>query len=309
MKKISLTLDDEILLCKLARALSSTSRVRILRLLNDRSMSVNEIAAALEQPVSTTASNIEILEDSGLLSSERHAGVHGQAKLCKRDCESIFATLHTAIAREEVSTYTVAMGIGHYCDCGVKPECGLAGESGRLTEDDEPTAFYSPERVRAQLIWFSSGFLEYRFPRSFEASAEPVSLELSFEACSEAPFYRNDWPSDVTVWIAGREIGTWRCPGDFGGRRGRLTPVWWSEVLTQYGLLKTWMVDNSGSYLDNVQISDVKLQELSLGELPYIPVRIGIKENAEIIGGINLFGECFGDHPQGLLLTVHYVNK
>lgn len=306
MKNIKLTLQNEESLSQIARALSSPIRLQILQLLNEQSLSVNEVAQTLGYPVSSTATNLSVLENCGLVATKWQPGAHGQMKICTRDCDSLFVQMHTTDARGFSNSIAIPMPIGQYTDSNVRPFCGLIGENRTLVEDNDPTAFYAPERIEAQLIWFSSGYLEYRFPKSILNNATPLSLELSFEACSEAPFYRNNWPSDITVWIAHQEIGTWTCPGDFGGRHGHFTPPWWSETLTQYGLLKTWMVDATGSYLDSMAVSDVTLDSLKLKELPYIPVRIGVKEDAENVGGINLFGDKFGDHPQGLLLTIHY---
>lgn len=49
----------------------------------------------------------------------------------------------------------------------------------------------------------------------------------AIEICSEAPNHKDDWPSDITVWINNHEVGTWTSPSDFGGERGVLTPAWW----------------------------------------------------------------------------------
>ena len=38
----------------------------------------------------------------------------------------------------------------------------------------------------------------------------------------------------------------------------------------------------------------------------YISVRIGIKDNAKNVGGINLFGDCYGDFPQHIKMVIHY---
>jgi predicted transcriptional regulator len=46
------------------------------------------------------------------------------------------------------------------------------------------------------------------------------SLHLSLEICSEAPLHHENWPSDITVWLNGVEIGAWTSPGDFGDVRG-----------------------------------------------------------------------------------------
>lgn len=126
------------------------------------------------------------------------------------------------------------------------------------------------------------------------------------ELCSEAPGYDHNWPSDITIWINDIEIGTWTSPGDFGDRRGMLNPHWLPDNHTQYGLLKTWKVDNGGSFLDDVEISKVKLDELNLHMNKLISLRIGIKQNAKHIGGINIFGKQFGDYNQDIIMRIIY---
>ena len=89
-------------------------------------------------------------------------------------------------------------------------------------------------------------------------------VELSAELSSETPGTNRNWLSDVTVWINGVEIGSWTSPGDFGDRRGKLTPEWWKLEGSQYGLLKNWSVTADGSFVDGVRISDVRIQDLAL---------------------------------------------
>jgi predicted transcriptional regulator len=96
------------------------------------------------------------------------------------------------------------------------------------------------------------------------------------------------------------EAGTWNCPGDFGGRRGKLNPVWWPDKNTQFGKLKTWILTEQGTYLEDNQISPLTIGDYRLSENAYISVRIGIKEDAGHIGGVNLFGDCFGDYAQNI---------
>ncbi len=42
---------------------------------------------------------------------------------------------------------------------------------------------------------------------------------ISMEICSEAPGYKEDWKSDLTLWVNDVEVGTWTCPGDFRGQK------------------------------------------------------------------------------------------
>jgi len=71
-----------------------------------------------------------------------------------------------------------------------------------------------------------------------------------------------DWPSDITVWINGVEIGSWTNPADFGGERGILTPEWANIDSSQYGLLKVWRVDNIGTFINGIEVSSVCVSQL-----------------------------------------------
>src|SRR5205823_14320163 len=159
----------------------------------------------------------------------------------------------------------------------------------------------------AQLLWFGSGYVTYRFPNHLPSGATPARLDLSMEICSEAPLHHLDWPSDITLWINGVETGTWTSPADFGGERGLLTPQWWETKDSQYGQLKIWSVSSDGSYIDGRVLSAVRVEDLHLDGRPYIEVRIGVKPDAQNVGGVNLFGEKFGNYPQPLVLRVDFV--
>lgn len=102
------------------------------------------------------------------------------------------------------------------------------------------------------------------------------------------------------------EIGTWVCPGDFGGRRGQFNPPYWPSTHTQYGILNNWKVTSSGTVMNNVFMSYVNLNNLNLSERPYISVRIGVKNDALHCGGINIFGKNFGDFAQDIIVRLIY---
>ena len=138
------------------------------------------------------------------------------------------------------------MPIGGYSDFSVEPTCGLVSATGLIGFMDDPSAFYEPDRLNAQLLWFRVGFVEYRFPNRVPPGAQIDSLQLTAEICSEAPLHHLDWPSDIGVWVNGILLGEWTCPSDFGGQRGRLTPSWWEEKDSQFGVLKRWLVTEPG---------------------------------------------------------------
>ena len=309
LKDISLDFDDKAKMLSITKALANEAKINILELLNESSLSVNEIAEKLNIPVSTAAVNIKMLEDSGLVFTELQPGICGSMKVSSRVYDKIVIKLHNPKAHLLDNTVYINMPIGNYFDCKTTPTCGLVSEKSSIGIDDDPSSFYYPERVNAQLIWFYMGYVEYRFPNTIMENGVAKLLEVSFEACSEAPFYRNNWPSDITVWINGIEIGTWTSPGDFGGRRGKLNPSWWPDSLNQYGLLKTWRITGEGAFLDEGRISAVTLSQLEIEKNHFISVKIGIKENAKSIGGVSLFGERFGDYPQNISMRIDYIMK
>jgi predicted transcriptional regulator len=290
---------------KVLRALGAANRIKILRFLSDRVASVNDIATALEIPLSTAAVHVQALEEAGLIRTELEPASRGLRKICARMFDRVILDL-PVVERPREEAIELAMPIGAFVDCQVAPTCGLLGDNGPIGLLDDPTSFYEPARINAQLLWFHHGYIEYRFPNRLPSGARPESLQLSMEVCSEAPLFNLDWPSDITVWVNGVELGSWTSPGDFGGERGRLTPEWWTPRNTQYGLLKVWSVNERETSVDGITISPVVVQELQLLAQPFIAVRIGVKTDSAQVGGINLFGHRFGNYPQDLTLRIAY---
>ncbi len=140
--------------------------------------------------------------------------------------------------------------------------------------------------MKAGLVWFEKGWVEYKFPNNSRLKDKPVTrLELVTELSSETPGTNKNWLSDITLWVNNVEVGCWTSPGDFGDRRGKYTPPWWKLEGSQYGLLKNWAVTDEGSYVDGVKISGVTLADLDLPNHHSVKVRIGVKEGGRTFGG------------------------
>ncbi len=287
------------------KALGSVSRLRILQLLGPEVRSVNQLAELLGMPGATVALHVKALEEAGLIYTELRPAHRGLQKVCSRTHDQVIISL-PCLEPQHVPAVTVSMPIGAYVDCEVTPTCGLATEASIIGMLDDPISFLEPERVQAQLLWFRQGFVEYRFPYRVPPQTTLQALQIGMEIGSEAPTSNPDWPSDITLWINGHEIGAWTCPSDFGGIRGALTPAWWLDIDSQFGLWKRWEVNHTGAYIDGVQISPMRLQDLDLAAKPYVTVRLGIKADARHVGGLNLFGQKFGNYPQGLEMRVSW---
>ena len=201
------------------------------------------------------------------------------------------------------------MPLGSFFDCSISPPCGIAGMNGRIDSYDSIGSFYSPLRSEAQLLWFKYGFIEYRFPSTHPCILAHTLKTISFslELCSEISGYHDNWPSDISVYVNNQFICNYRSPGDFGSRRGKLTPENWRVGLTQYGILKNFSIREDGVYLDELfQHNNTTIDSLGISSNSYISFKIGVHPDAEYCGGLNIFGEKYGDHPQALVMTLIY---
>ena len=289
----------------IARALDSELRRKIIRLLAGNKMNVNQIAEALGIPQSTCTVNVQLLEKAKLILTEQVAAAKGSQKLCSIAYEEIVIPLKDISRVENDNLIVTEMPIGLYTDFRAQPTCGLLSETGIIGYFDHPDSFLNPKRATAGILWITKGWVEYRFPKEFVVEPERISgVSVSAEVCSEFPGYKNSWPSDITLWINGVEVGTWTSPGDMGGEYGRLTPRWWDLKNTQFGFLKTWRVTREGAFIDGVRAGTATLNDIDVRHCDYFLVRVGIKDDAENSGGFNLFGRTFGNYEQDLVFRM-----
>ncbi len=291
---------------KKIKALASEPRLEMLRLTREKTLNINEIAEELKLPQSTVATHISILEDAGLIFTESVKAKKGNQKLCRPSFRDIL--IQFPEKQDGQKNYTeIEMPIGIFTDCKVTAPCGLCSSEKIIGLLDIPDSFLNPDRMKAGLLWCGSGSFEYKFPNNTMYDPKKLSkLELSMELSSETPGTNANWPSDITVWINKVELGTWISPGDYGDKRGRYTPLWWKLEGSQYGLLKHFAVTAEGSFVDGVKMSDVKLDDLKIGEHHSIRVKIGVKDDAEHVGGMNIFGKGFGNYDQGIILRSYF---
>jgi predicted transcriptional regulator len=286
------------------KSLASKIRLDILDVLKDKKLNVSNIAKKLGIPQSTISTNLKFLEEAGLVKVEIAPGKKGAQKLCSSFYEEVVFQLSSMKREPQENIIEVEMPVGLYTDFKVSPPCGLCSKDEIIGFLDVPNSFHEPSRATASLIWFERGFVEYKFPNNLPVDRELKKLEVSMELSSEVVGTSKDWPSDITVWINGVDVGSWTSPGDFGDKRGKLTPEWWKLAGSQYGLLKRWSVSKTGSFVDSVKVSDVTIFDLGIRNHTSIKVKIGIKENAKNIGGINIFGSSFGNYERDIIMRL-----
>ena len=288
------------------RGLVSPIRARILKLLHvEGAMNVNDIARSLSLPQSTGSTSSQVLQDAGLIRVETRKAKKGNQKICHSLFDEVLVMFKEDIRPLKANAIEVAMPIGLYTSCEVSAPCGLCSVEGIIGLLDVPDTFLDPDRMKAGLVWFTRGYVEYQFPNNARLAQRRInSMEFSMELSSEVPGTSADWPSDITVAVNGKDIGTWTSPGDFGDKRGVYTPDWWKLKGSQYGKLKAFRVNGSGTYVDGMKISPVSLKDLDLDTHHSIRLRIGVKDDARHPGGINIFGRGFGNYDQDILMRL-----
>ena len=292
----------------LFRALGSDIRVRILEAIARQGpMQMSAIASAVGITDGALTPHVKMLAKCGIIAIEAISGAHGVQKVCRIKEDRILVEALSAADRNSV--YVSEIGVGQYTAYEVYPTCGLATSKRLVGELDDPRHFASPDRMQASILWLGHGYVEYMLPNFLSASQELTEIQISMELSSEAPGSAEDWPSDIYFHINGHTLGYWTSPGDFGAVRGIYNPSWWNSDWNQYGMYKLLSVNQTGTFIDGMKISDVRIGELGVGNNANITFRLSVPETAENVGGMTLFGRSFGNYHQDIKVRMHYRDK
>jgi predicted transcriptional regulator len=288
-------------------ALASEVRIRLIHLLAKKEMNLKELAEAVGLSSAIMTMHVKKLEKAGIITTVMVPGRGGAQKLCKLAIEQLQVDFPIKEDRGARDFHESDVSVGHYTDFHVEPTCGLATLDKVVGTFDEPRCFLDPERVNAKILWLGKGYIEYKFPNYLLKSQSPEELEISMEISSEAPLANDHWPSDISFFLNGVQVGTWTSPGDFGGPgvRGRLTPDWWYPDINQYGLLKVLKINSKGTFMDGQAISSVTLDQLDPRQKTWT-LRIAVLDDATHVGGLTLFGSGFGNYNQDINVKLYY---
>lgn len=293
----------------LFQALGSELRIKILKqILSHSGLNVRQLAEMLGMSVSTLSPHIIRLEECGVIRTVDVPASHGVQKCCYPNMERILIDFMRG-ADNRSGIYQAEIPVGSYSDFSVTPTCGLATEAFFLGQLDEPRLFAHPERRKACILWFTTGYVEYLLPNFIPNDSRIDALSLSFEISSEAPRYNNNWPSTIEFFLNGVLLGRWVCPGDFGDRPGAYNPDWWYDFLNQYGLLKRLTIDTGGCYLDGQKLSSVTVRDLNLTDQSVLKLRFQVPEGMPTSRGMTLYGQGYGDYNQDIRMVIQYSPK
>ena len=260
------------------KALGSDTRIQILNiLLENEQMSMNQLATELNISNGALTGHIKKLEECGLINISNESAGHGNQKMCSVTQDRIIVDIKKPIDYKNV--FETEIKVGQFSRHQVWPTCGIA----------------------------TRGYVEYTIPNLIPSNQRITQLSISAELSSEAPGIDNNWPSDISFYINDTKIGMWTSPGDFGDVHGMFTPQWWPQNWNQYGLLKLLVINDYGTYIDGLKISDVSTLSLHLDYSSDIRLRLAVENDSEHVGGITLYGKSFGNYDQDIRVAINYA--
>lgn len=289
------------------KALSSEVRLDILELLTKHNqLNMQDIASKLNLTSGTITMHIKKLNDCGLIEVSSIPGKQGIQKMCYLPKDKIIIDIGKDTSEQ---TYEAEINVGYYTNYHATPTCGLATKDKLIGEVDDVRYFADPERFNAGIIWLTSGHLEYQFPNYLKSDEHLEEIQITFEISSEAPGICNNWPSNIYFMINGQNLGFWVSPGDYGATKGMLTPSWWFPNWNQHGLLKLLTINDFGTFIDGLKISDTTLKDLDINHKSTITFRIAVPQDSPHVGGLTLFGKDFGNYGQGIQTRFIYSKE
>ena len=150
------------------KALGSEIRIQILKLLlENREMNMNELASGLGITNGALTSHMKKLEETGIVKVLTEHEGHGNQKLCRVNVDKILVEIESRETEGRKNIYNTEVNVGHYSDYEVFPTCGLATDTALVGEVDDPRYFAHPDRIKARILWFTKGYVEYRIPNLF----------------------------------------------------------------------------------------------------------------------------------------------
>lgn len=288
------------------KALGSDTRIQILNiLLENEQMSMNQLATELNISNGALTGHIKKLEECGLINISNESAGHGNQKMCSVTQDRIIVDIKKPIDYKNV--FETEIKVGQFSRHQVWPTCGIATSESVIGEFDDIRYFNHPDRFTANILWFTKGYVEYTIPNLIPSNQRITQLSISAELSSEAPGIDNNWPSDISFYINDTKIGMWTSPGDFGDVHGMFTPQWWPQNWNQYGLLKLLVINDYGTYIDGLKISDVSTLSLHLDYSSDICLRLAVENDSEHVGGITLYGKSFGNYDQDIRVAINYA--
>jgi len=212
---------------------------------------------------------------------------------------------------------SATLDVGQYASQSISgPYCGLMTNDGwNIGGFDNPAAFAQDYHTLADFLWFTSGSMQWDF--NLDLPDEPTvidSVSFTAEIGSEYPGGNPYWASPVTFSLSDVAVGEWQIPGDpnyysYGFYEYGRQEYYFSAENSQYGWLVTVTVDHDGTWLEYAfRAGDQKARLLSNITIDDIDVTKSFPVALDVTstGGINIYGDHWGDYDTDLTVEVEW---
>lgn len=287
-------------------ALASKTRLKIISLLAIKDMNIKELAEELGLSSAIVTKHIQKLEKTEIISTSlvnKNGSLHKMCILLYTSYE-IERPIHKENTDLTKKCYTVNLPVGQFSKIKCIPPCGLASEFAIIGDLDKPRQMISPERYMANLVWFGGGYVEYKLPNYSLEQQKITDIEISAEFGSESVGFCDDWISTIDVYLNNIKICDFTTPGDFGNKRGLLTPLWWEN--NQYGILIVIKINDSGVYVNGRKIKNVNINDFNNMSEDW-SLKFETNKISDHGGGITIFGEKFGNYNQNIVFKQYFL--
>ena len=292
----------------IAKALSHPARIRLLRQLLRIPRSITELGRLNHMTNSTVIFHLRLLEEAGLLFSRTQPNKKGKTLIFYVNFSNIVLSLQNDSLELRDTVLRQTLGVGSYISAAPTGYIRIATEDRFLVLEKDD--IYNPSRFEAKLLCLDNGEVTYAFSNAFAKRHRVKRLEFSLELSSESPYFCNDWKSEIIFSVCGVDVASYLSPGDFGGTRGRLTPEWWDDKYSQYGLLVTLSIDGEGVSLNDEYVrKDLTLRDLPLTQADRITFSLRTDPSLRYAGGFNIYGSRFGNEPQDIVMCATVLRE
>lgn len=287
------------------KALASEIRLAILHEISLHPITAIELSKKLHLSPPAISKNLKILVEAHLINFE--AGPNNHRKKYIPLVQDINIHLPEVIY-PEYRTIKQQIPIGNFFNLrDIQPSCGLIGKNSVIQHFDDPSTFISPDRIKAELLYFTSGEIEYKLPINNKIDKNLKMIVISFEAASEFPGSNNNWPSKIGISINKFDVGSFTLKGNPSDVRGRYTPDWWDDHFSQYGQLVQIRINDQDTGINGVKISDISLKDLQYDSTNSLSLKLKVlNQFNRSPHGLTLFGKHFGNYRQDILLTTYW---
>lgn len=280
-------------------ALSHIDRLKMIELIDYKGVPISKLKDELMISAPSLSKHLKILENANLIQT-----YYGEKNQWKQKFVSL-TTDHLSIHFPQkffpdLTHIRESVKIGHFSNFEATPSCGMATENTIIGKIDDPKSFLNQDRVNASIIWLSQGFIEYKIPKPLQNGEEIAMLDINLELASEFPISNNTWPTNLKIILNGIPIANVTIPGNFSDVRGKYTPNWWDDDFSQYGLLTHMRINQHDTSVDGEKVSDFNLKDTRIEEEDFISFRIETDLYQNRSGGLTLFGDKWGNHPQDI---------